>query len=100
MTEFARALVLPDLGPPQREDVLSLLLVWDGLEVEITQAGKDDGDDLAWADQLEEAGALHVTSRPFYPDHPPESRKPFARSGRSWPKFSMSSAPSSSPRIR
>jgi hypothetical protein len=68
--------LLPDLGSPRREDVLSLLLIWDGLEVEITQVGKEDGGDLAWASELEEAGVLHVTKRPFDPEYPPETRMP------------------------
>jgi len=33
VTEFVRGLVLPDLVPPSPEDLLSLLLVWDELEV-------------------------------------------------------------------
>jgi len=70
-------LVLPDIGLPPREDVLSLLLVWDALDVDLAQAGRDDIGEPSWVDELEDAGALRVTRRPFHPEHPPESRKPF-----------------------
>jgi hypothetical protein len=75
VTEVARALILPDLGPPAREEILSLLLIWDALDLEVTRVA-DEKDNFGWAKQLEEAGVLRVTSRPFDPQHPPESRKP------------------------
>jgi hypothetical protein len=77
MPEFARALILPDLSPPRREEILSLLLIWESVELETTQVGKDPTKGLDWANELEEAGALRVTNRPFDPEHPPESRRLF-----------------------
>lgn len=79
MAEFARALILPDLGAPTQQQILSLLLVWDGLEVELTSPGPKSEEGLEWATELIDAGLVNVRRRPFDPKYPPEDSKPFEK---------------------
>jgi len=94
VTEFARALVLPDIGLPPREDVLSLLLVWDALDVDLAQAGRDDIGEPSWVDELEDAGALPSPGGRFIQSTHPSRESLLMRSGRSLPNPSTSFATS------
>lgn len=94
MTEFARALVLPDLGAPSKRKLLSLLVVWDGLEVDLTESGASrDG----WLTPLEEEGLITVTERPVDPRDSSESRELFDER---WMEFTRNwLAPFATPKI-
>jgi hypothetical protein len=78
MAEFARALVLPDISVPRRREILSLLLVWDGLELDVTESRPGQGDsELEWAAELEEAGLLDIRHRLLSADHADEDFESF-----------------------
>lgn len=75
MTEISRALVLPDFGGPQINDLLSLLLVWDAVEVDVRFVRSDEEDAAGSAERqkLVEEGLVRETRRPFYKDSPHSS---------------------------
>lgn len=58
MTEFVRGYVLPDLGRPQPEDLLSLLLVWDEIEVEAWDGESAPSNESQVFRELKEAGLV------------------------------------------
>jgi hypothetical protein len=75
MTEVARALVLPDFGGPPINDLLSLLLVWEEVEVDIRDVGTEnrgDGGDEE-RQRLVEEGLIREIRKPFNPGTPRRS---------------------------
>ena len=69
MTEVARALVLPDFGRPPVQDLLSLLLVWEEVEVDIRVVNSDRAAKREEHERqkLIDEGLIHEIRKPFNP---------------------------------
>ncbi|HEX6665520.1 MAG TPA: hypothetical protein VF081_02880 [Solirubrobacterales bacterium] len=66
MTEVARALILPDLFAPSPESLLSLLLVWDEIELERCRIAPGSPLDYGeFREELREAGVVQEFPPPF-----------------------------------
>lgn len=70
MTEVARALVLPDFGGSPVQDLLSLLLVWDQVEVDVRVVNSDGESERDHEERrrLVEEGLIYETRKPFNPE--------------------------------
>jgi len=74
--EVARALVLPDFSGPAALDLMSLLLVWDQIEVDLRVVNSSRVEENAEHQQLVDEGLVTYTVRPFSPPQAEISAKP------------------------